>query len=86
MKLLQIYLLIVNAAGFLLMLIDKWRAKKNLWRIPEKALLGIAFIGGSLGIFLGMRTVRHKTLHPQFSLGVPIMLAVQAVLVLILFA
>lgn len=75
MKLLHIYLLIINAAGFLLMLIDKWKAKNNLWRIPEKVLLSVALVGGSLGALIGMRTFRHKTLHLQFSVGIPVMLA-----------
>jgi len=84
MKLLLIYLFIVNALGFLLMLIDKYKAKKNLWRIPEATLMGIALIGGSLGCLLGMYTARHKTKHAKFALGVPVILAVQAVSLVIL--
>lgn len=57
------------------MLIDKWKAKNNLWRIPEKVLLGVALAGGSLGALIGMRTFRHKTLHLRFSVGIPVMLA-----------
>lgn len=75
-----IYLLIINALGFFLMLADKHKAQKNLWRIPERVLMGTAILGGSLGVFLGMRLFRHKTLHPKFSVGVPILLAVHALL------
>lgn len=79
MKLLLAYLLIINAVGFALMLIDKWKARKNRWRIPEATLMGIAALGGSVGSLLGMYTVRHKTQHPKFTLGLPLILAVQIV-------
>ena len=77
MQLLITYLFIVNAAGFLLMLVDKYKAKKNLWRIPEKTLLGVALVGGSLGAYAGMRLFRHKTKHPQFYIGIPLIMALQ---------
>lgn len=79
MKLFLIYLLIINAAGFALMLIDKWKAKKNLFRIPEATLMTLAALGGSIGSLLGMYTVRHKTQHLKFTLGIPLILAVQIV-------
>lgn len=79
MKYLFLYLLIINAAGFALMLIDKWKAKKNRWRIPEATLMGVAALGGSIGSLLGMYTVRHKTQHLKFTLGIPLILAVQVV-------
>ena len=82
---LLIYLIIINAVGFLLMLIDKQKAKQNAWRIPERTLLAVAAIGGSLGCLCGMRLCRHKTRHPKFSLGLPIMFAVQAVLVALFY-
>ena len=81
MRLLIIYLLIINALGFLLMLIDKYKARKNLWRIPEKTLLGVALIGGSIGSFAGMQIFRHKTKHPRFYIGIPIIMAVQLIAV-----
>ena len=71
-----VYLLIVNATGFFLMLVDKHKAKKNLWRIPERVLMGTAILGGSLGVFMGMRIFRHKTKHPKFAIGVPILMAI----------
>ena len=79
MKYLFLYLLIINAAGFTLMLVDKWKAKKNRWRIPEATLMGVAALGGSIGALLGMYTVRHKTKHLKFTLGIPAILAVQVV-------
>lgn len=80
MKYLFVYLCIINALSFLLMLIDKQKAKKKRWRIPEATLLGIIAIGGSLGGLLGMFLLRHKTLHKRFSIGIPMMLALHLVL------
>ena len=76
-KLILLYLLIVNAVSFLLMLTDKQKAKKKLWRIPESTLLLSAAIGGSIGSLAGMYTFRHKTKHLKFTLGVPAILFLQ---------
>lgn len=83
MDILMIYLLIINALAFLLMLTDKQRARKNAWRIPEATLMGVAALGGSLGAVLGMRLFRHKTKHLKFSLGIPLMLAIHILLVIL---
>ena len=85
MKYFAIYLLIVNAAGFLLMLIDKRKAIRHRWRIPEKTLFLTAAIGGSIGSIIGMYTFRHKTKHLQFTLGMPAILVVQLILAFIFF-
>ena len=77
LKALLLYLLIINAAGFLLMLADKYKARKKLWRIPEATLMGVAALGGSVGSLIGMYTVRHKTRHPKFYIGIPVILALQ---------
>lgn len=78
-RLLLLYLLIINAAGFVLMLVDKIKAKKNLWRIPEGTLMGVAAAGGSVGSLVGMYTFRHKTKHLKFTIGIPLILALQVV-------
>ena len=78
-----LYLFIVNALGFFVMLLDKHFAKNNLWRIPETTLFGIAVIGGSLGCICGMYTVRHKTRKPGFVIGMPAILAVQVALIVL---
>ena len=83
-KLILIYLLIVNALGFLLMLVDKRKAQKNLWRIPEATLFLMAAIGGSIGSIAGMYKFRHKTKHLKFTLGVPAILITQIALVYLL--
>ena len=80
MKPFSIYLLIINALGFLLMLIDKQKARKKKWRIPEATLMGVAALGGSIGSLLGMYTFRHKTLHKKFTIGIPAILILQLLL------
>ena len=81
-----LYLVIVNAAAFLLMLVDKHKAKRGAWRIPEKTLIGAAAIGGSIGALCGMYLFRHKTRHLKFTLGIPLILAVQVIVVIFLMA
>ena len=78
-KMVLLYLLIINALGFLLMLIDKWKAKKNHWRIPEATLFLAALIGGSIGSMAGMYLFRHKTKHIKFIVGMPLILVLQIV-------
>ena len=80
MKFLLLYLLIINALSFVLMLADKIKAKKNKWRIPEARLMTVAALGGSVGALLGMYTFRHKTRHLKFTMGIPVILALQILL------
>ena len=80
MKYFLLYLLLINAIAFLLMLADKRKARKNRWRIPERTLIGSAVLGGSIGALLGMYTFRHKTKHLKFTLGVPAILIAQIAL------
>ena len=75
-----IWLLAVNVTAFAMFGIDKLKARKDSRRIPEKTLLGIAVIGGSIGALAGMYLFRHKTLHKKFSVGLPVILAVQCAL------
>ena len=77
MKYILLYLLLINAAAFILMLVDKIKAKKNLWRIKESTLMLSAVLGGSIGALAGMYTFRHKTLHHKFSIGIPLILGLQ---------
>ena len=80
MKYFLLYLLLINVVAFLLMLVDKVKAKKNRWRIPERTLMLSAALGGSMGALLGMYTFRHKTRHIKFTLGVPAILVAQIAL------
>ena len=85
MKYFLLYILLINAAAFLLMLVDKLKAKKNRWRIPERTLFGSALLGGSIGALLGMYTFRHKTKHLSFTLGMPAILIAQVALAIWIF-
>ena len=82
MKYILLYLALINAAAFLLMLVDKIKAKKNLWRIKESTLILSAVLGGSIGALAGMYTFRHKTLHHKFTIGIPAILILQIAAVL----
>lgn len=66
-----IYVIIINIIGFLAMYIDKQKAKKGKWRIPEKTLFIITALGGGIGTIAGMYTFRHKTQKPAFVIGFP---------------
>ena len=79
-KIVLIYLAIVNLLGFCIMGIDKNRAKKNQWRVPEKTLFLFSLIGGSVGTWAGMYAFRHKTKHWYFVIGMPAILVFQIAL------
>ena len=79
-KIIVLYLEFINVLTFLLYGIDKWKAKRSRWRIPESVLLGMAAVGGSVGAWLGMRVWHHKTQHKKFRYGVPAILLAQIVL------
>ena len=72
--LLTYYILCINAVTFIIYGIDKYKAKKAKWRIPEVTLLMIAVMGGSIGAWLGMKVWHHKTMHKKFKYGVPVIL------------
>ena len=74
------YLLAINIATFLLYGIDKYKAKKNQWRISEATLLTMAAIGGSIGAWAGMRLWHHKTMHKKFKYGIPVIIIMQVAL------
>ena len=76
-----IYLAIINVVAFFAYGIDKWKAQRKRWRIPESVLLGLAAVGGSVGAWLGMQVWRHKTQHKKFQYGVPAIFVAQVALV-----
>lgn len=86
MKYLLIYLLIINLTGFFAMFLDKQKARRGKWRIPEKTLFLLAIIGGSLGNTLGMHTFHHKTKHWYFKFGMPLILIAQVALIVYIFS
>lgn len=80
---LAVYLIVVNLSAFAMFGVDKRRARKHRWRIPERRLFGVALAGGSLGALAGMYGFRHKTSHKLFSVGVPLLFIVQDGLVIV---
>lgn len=84
MKYLYYYLLAINVFAFLLYGADKKKARKGLWRIPEKTLLLSAALGGSVGAYIGMKVFHHKTQKAKFYIGVPVIFMLQILLLCIL--
>lgn len=78
------YFIAVNLIGFALMGIDKYKAKKRAFRIPEATLFIVAIIGGSIGSIIGMYAFRHKTRHWYFVYGMPAILILQILLIALL--
>ena len=74
------YLLGINAVTFIVYGIDKYKAKKAKWRIPETMLLLLAVLGGSIGAWMGMKVWHHKTMHKKFKYGIPAILLIQIAL------
>ena len=79
------YLALMNLIGFAIMGIDKRRAVKKLWRIPESTLFIVALIGGSIGSIIGMRVFHHKTRHWYFVYGMPFILILQIALIVFIY-
>ncbi len=84
LKWLLLWVVAINIVAFFLYGVDKRRAKRHAWRIPEAVLLGIAVAGGSIGAITGMFLFRHKTRHPAFRIGLPAILLLQIVFVILL--
>ena len=79
-----IYLATINVATFFTFGIDKWKARRDKWRIREAALLLLALLGGSLGAWLGMKVWHHKTKHKKFKYGVPLILIVHIIVLAVI--
>ena len=79
------YLAIVNVITFIVYGIDKLKAKKAKWRIPESTLLLLAIVGGSIGAWCGVKIWHHKTLHKKFKYGIPLIIAIQITVIIYLF-
>lgn len=76
-----IYLSLISLVAIIITVADKYAAKKGMWRIPEATLMLIGLLGGATAMFITMRTVRHKTKHKKFMIGLPLMIALHAALI-----
>lgn len=81
-----LYIVLVNIVAFILFGVDKFKAKKGKWRIPENTLLAFAIAGGGIGSYCGMKLWHHKTLHKKFVWGIPLILILQIVIVFLFFS
>ncbi|MGI6071301.1 MAG: DUF1294 domain-containing protein [Blautia sp.] len=80
-----IYAAAVNVIAFLLFGLDKYKAKRRKWRIPETALVTVAFLGGSLGALAGMSLFHHKTRHRKFTIWIPVFLLLHGMVLLFVY-
>lgn len=85
LKAVIIYLVAINVITFIMFGADKARAAKGRWRISESALILAALLGGSTGALAGMRIFHHKTKHRKFTIGIPVILALQIILMVIYY-
>lgn len=79
-----LYILIINLFGFMIVLIDKYKAKKNKWRIRENSFFITALLGGAEGVLLGMTMIRHKTQHKSFYIGIPMLYLLNKIIICVL--
>ena len=86
LKQIIIYLIVINVATFITYGIDKYKARRAMWRVREASLLILAVLGGSVGAWLGMKVWHHKTQHLKFKYGVPFILFAQIALALYIFS
>lgn len=80
------YLAFVNVVTFILYGLDKFKAKKEMWRIPENSLMTLAVLGGSIGAWIAMKTWHHKTMHKKFRYGLPMIIFIQIAVCIYLLA
>jgi uncharacterized membrane protein YsdA (DUF1294 family) len=80
-----LYIILINAFGFAIMALDKFKAQKGYWRIPEKTIFVVTLFGGGVGTILGMYVFRHKTKKLKFTIGLPTILISEIALVIYLW-
>ena len=84
-KLLLVYIIIINLLSVIICIADKFFAKKNLRRVSEKKLVTLCILGGSIGMYITMRIIRHKTRHNKFMLGIPLIFILQMILFILIW-
>ncbi len=78
-----VYFLVLNVISFIVCIIDKHRAKTGGYRIPESTLFTLCLMGGSVGMYLTMKAIRHKTRHKRFMIGIPLIIILQVLVLLV---
>jgi len=77
---LGVYVLIINFISFITVVLDKSKARRNRFRVPEKHFFILGILGGALGIYLGMKLCRHKTRHRRFVYGIPLLILINLIM------
>lgn len=85
LKFIIAYALMVNLFGFILCFIDKRKAVKNQWRVPEIRFFIVAVLGGGPGVLAGIYKFRHKTKHKKFTVGIPAIIIIECILLMLLW-
>lgn len=83
--LLSVYLTLINIIAVAVTIYDKSCAKRRKWRIKESTLLLISALGGGVGMYLAMLAIRHKTRHPKFMLGIPLITAAELIVIFLIW-
>lgn len=78
------YILIISLISVVVTIKDKSCAKKGKWRVPEKTLFILSALGGSVAMYITMKAIRHKTQHKRFMIGIPLIMAAQAAIIVLL--
>ncbi len=84
-QLILIYLVLINLVSIIVTISDKHKAKKKKWRVPESTLLLLSAMGGSVSMYVTMLIIRHKTRHPKFMVGIPVIFALQCILIYLIW-
>lgn len=74
------YIMLINIGSFLTVGFDKRQAKAKAWRVPEKRFFFLSLIGGAIGTYAGMKAFRHKTKHPAFTIGIPLLIILNMIM------
>ena len=77
LKIILIYLAVISLVSVITTAWDKFCAKRNMWRVPEKTLIIMSILGGSVAMYITMKMIRHKTKHPKFMVGIPVIIILQ---------
>lgn len=85
LKYFYLYLLFINVIAVIVCFTDKIKAKNGSYRIPEKTLFVISILGGSVGMYVAMKTIRHKTKHKRFMIGIPLIISLQLLLFVVIW-
>lgn len=84
LKYVILYVILINAFGLAIMALDKFKAEKGFWRIPEKTIFVVTLLGGGIGTIAGMYMFRHKTKKLKFTIGLPTILVSEIALIIYL--